>query len=65
MEEPLAQALHLVGTIELARHAPDDRVRAIGFTATEARTRLENVQFLWHALRAEVCIDTEPKPRAV
>jgi hypothetical protein len=62
MEKPLRQAAHLVGSLEMAAHAPEERLRAIGFVASEARTRLENVQSLWRALRAETCIDTEPKP---
>jgi len=64
MEAPLGQAMHLIGTIELALHAPDDHFRAIGFVAIEARTRLENVKSLWRELRAETCIDTEPSPHA-
>jgi len=61
MEAPLREAMHLVGALEMAMHAPEERVRAIGFVAIEARMRLETVQDVWRELRAETCIDTEPK----
>jgi hypothetical protein len=63
MEEPLVQAMHLTGALEIARHAPEERARALGFVAAEARMRLQAVQALWHELRAETCLDTEPRPR--
>jgi hypothetical protein len=52
IEEPLGQAMHLVGALEVARHVP------------EARLRLPAVQALWHELRAETCLDTESRSRA-
>lgn len=61
MEEPLREAAQLVGSLELAAHAPEERLRALGFVACEARMRLENVWSLWRELRAETCIDTEPR----
>jgi hypothetical protein len=63
MEAPLREAVHFVRALELASHAPEDRIRALGFVAVETRMRLEAVQELWRELRAETCVDTEPKSR--